>query len=94
LGVLIAGLVLKKLVTAGQYDDMKARCDDIQKRLDKAEAEHKLTETELRTELRDKSDSLDDMRLLVAAGVATSRRNAHLASSLMVKALQPGEQHE
>lgn len=90
----IVGLPAKKWVLWGQYQDMKDQRDDLQKRLDRAEAERKLEVAELRTELRATSVALDEMRLMVAAGIDTSRKNAHLASSLMTKQLASGDKHE
>lgn len=85
----ILGLPAKKWVMWGRYQDMVDQRDKVEKRLEKQETEHKLELTELKTELRSTSVALDEMRLMVAAGVAISRKNAHLASSLMTKHVLP-----
>lgn len=89
----ILGLPSHKWVMWDTYADMKAQRDEIQKRLDKADVEHKLEMVELRTELRATQVALDRTQLMVAAGVAISRKTANLASSLMGK-LPTGEIHE
>ncbi len=85
LSFLVMGFRLKWWVMIERFNDMSAQRDDIQKRLDKQEAEHKLETAELKTELRATSVALDETRLMFAASVGTSRKNAHLASSLMTK---------
>lgn len=85
----IVGLPAKKWVMWGRYQDMVDQRDDLRKRLEKAESDYKLELTGLKTELRSTSVALDEMRLMVTAGVAISRKNAHLASSLMTKHVLP-----
>lgn len=91
----ILGLPAKKWVMWGRYDDMVKQRDKAEKRIEKLEADHKVELNELRVELRGTVAALDQMRIMVAAGVTISRKNAHLASSLMHQtALHgPGDEH-
>lgn len=76
LGLLVSG----RVVMVGRFTDMKEQRDEARKRVDKLEQDKTLLE-------RDKSELL----IMVSQSVSITRKNAHLASSMMNRYVQQQE---